>query len=206
MSLDEQLSRRERKKMETRQRLMEAALALFGSRGYDATTIEEITETADVAKGTFFNYFDAKEAILPALAAWQLDRLYEALSPRQNAPESPVARIKMTMSLMADHPLTEPGLARRTFSALMHQRDGTTTPGRALNELLIEFVRQAQASGEIRDDVDPVHLGGLFRALFFQQVMLWHHGYRPKPLEQSLNQMVDLVLDGIGGTKWRDGR
>ena len=67
--MNSDLSRRERKKQETRQGLMEAALRLFSERGYDATTVKDITDSVDVAKGTFFNYFDTKEAILPAIAA-----------------------------------------------------------------------------------------------------------------------------------------
>ena len=57
-------SRRERKKQETRQRLLQCSWRLFQERGCDDTTVEDITEAADVAKGTFFNYFSTKEAIL----------------------------------------------------------------------------------------------------------------------------------------------
>ncbi len=80
--MDKNLSRRERKKRETRQRLMEAALRLFREHGYDATAVEDITQAADVAKGTFFNYFEAKDAILPALAGWRLQQLEEVLLGR----------------------------------------------------------------------------------------------------------------------------
>ena len=61
------LSRRERKKLETRQALLEAAWALFHDKGFHDTTIEEITDRADVAKGTFFNYFPSKEGVLLSL-------------------------------------------------------------------------------------------------------------------------------------------
>lgn len=52
------------KKENTRQALVEAAWALFREKGYDATTIEEIAEAAEVAKRTFFRYFPTKEAIV----------------------------------------------------------------------------------------------------------------------------------------------
>ena len=195
------LSRRERKKRETRQRLMEAALRLFREQGYDATTVEQIAESADVAKGTFFNYFETKEAILPALAEWRLGQLNEALMPERGAPASPVARIKLALRLVAADPLSDPAMARRLFAAGMCHRD--IRPGRALLNLLAEQVRQAQAAGEIRADLDPIYLGGVIRALFFQQVMMWHHGYRPAPLPELLDAAVDLLLDGIAGPKWR---
>jgi hypothetical protein len=52
--MEEILSRRKTKKQETRQRLLQIALRLFRKQGYDATPVEQITQAAGVAKGTFF--------------------------------------------------------------------------------------------------------------------------------------------------------
>jgi len=57
-------SRRDRNKLRTRFRLQRAALELFANQGYDATTIAQITEAADVSLRTFFRYFDAKDEVL----------------------------------------------------------------------------------------------------------------------------------------------
>ncbi|NVB41422.1 TetR/AcrR family transcriptional regulator [Pseudenhygromyxa sp. WMMC2535] len=67
------MSRRERKKRETRARLLAAAGQLFAERGVDAVPIKEITDTADVGFGSFYNYFESKEALYDAL----VDELYE---------------------------------------------------------------------------------------------------------------------------------
>src|ERR1700736_2951628 len=56
--------RRDRNKLRTRARLSGAALELFATQGYDATTIDQITEAADVSLRTFFRYFDSKEDVL----------------------------------------------------------------------------------------------------------------------------------------------
>jgi hypothetical protein len=64
-------------------------------------------------------------------------------------------------------------------------------------------VRQAQDAGEIRADLSPAYLGGVIRAMFFQQLMVWHCDQRSTPLPELLDGMVDLLLDGIAGPKWR---
>ena len=58
------VSRRTRKKERTRQKIYEAAIALFTKRGFNAVTIEEICEAADVAKATFFLHFKTKASLI----------------------------------------------------------------------------------------------------------------------------------------------
>lgn len=206
--MNDTLSRRERKKRETRQRLMEAALRLFREQGYDGTTVGQIAEAADVAKGTFFNYFETKEAVLPSLAEWRLQQLVETLLPEQGTPASPVARIKLGLRLVAKDPLLDPLLLRRIFTTLVRQQQETQhpLPGQVLLTLLIEQVRQAQEAGEIRADLDAVYLSGLIRAIFFQQMLTWHCGYRPTPLAEMVDGSVDMLLDGIAGPKWEQAQ
>lgn len=59
--------RHERRKTQTRDRLMLAARELLAHRGADATRINEITEAADVGFGSFYNHFGSKEAIVAAV-------------------------------------------------------------------------------------------------------------------------------------------
>ena len=59
-------SRRERKKQETRARLLRTAIQLMKEQGFDALTVEAIAEAADVGKGTIYNYFKTKEDIVLA--------------------------------------------------------------------------------------------------------------------------------------------
>ena len=56
-------NRRERRKLATRQAILDATQALLASRSMDALTVDEIAMQADVAKGTFYNYFPDKDGL-----------------------------------------------------------------------------------------------------------------------------------------------
>jgi AcrR family transcriptional regulator len=73
---------RERKKQRTREQIIEAAMGLFAERGYHATTIADIAETADVSPRTFFSYFPSKEAVVFHNVDRDLDSLAAALQDR----------------------------------------------------------------------------------------------------------------------------
>jgi AcrR family transcriptional regulator len=79
-------SRRERRRLETHERIVEAALALFETRGYGATTVSEIARHADIAYGTLFNHFPSKLDLLREVADRSLHDLFanvEELRRRQ---------------------------------------------------------------------------------------------------------------------------
>lgn len=73
---------RERKKQRTREQIIEAAMALFAERGYQATTIADIASAAEVAPRTFFSYFPSKEAVVFHNVERDLDGLAGALRNR----------------------------------------------------------------------------------------------------------------------------
>jgi AcrR family transcriptional regulator len=85
---------RERKKAKTRAAIQEHALRLFREQGYDATTVEQIAEAAEVSPSTFFRYFGSKEDVV----------IYDALDPvlieawrRQPAELGPIPAIRAAM-------------------------------------------------------------------------------------------------------------
>src|SRR5271167_3724540 len=109
------LGRRERKRSETRERIFRAALELFAQRGFFETTVEEITEAADVGKGTFFNYFRNKEDVLSALAEVQLDKYAHAIQAEESGALTPREALRDLWLRLPE----EPGRSQALVRSLM---------------------------------------------------------------------------------------
>src|SRR3989337_1705810 len=146
-----ELSRRERKKDETRTRIFRAAIALLREKGFEATTIDEITARADVAKGTFFNHYPRKEAVLGSLSEEQLaeaDEFAETIIAA-NKP----ARLKLIQLLqrIASVYEEEPELSQFVMRESM-KRAYTPTDAAHIHwhKLLTGLFRQGQLAGEFR--------------------------------------------------------
>src|ERR1700723_2188571 len=86
-----EVGRRERKREQTKQSLIKAAMDLFVAKGYTETTIDDIVATADVAKVTFYYYFKSKEEIVleykKNAADESFKRARRMLAESQPAPE-----------------------------------------------------------------------------------------------------------------------
>jgi len=199
--MEQTLSRRERKKLETRQALLEASLDLFREKGYQATTVEEITGRADVAKGTFFNYFASKEALLDDLSVWHVGRLREALDVSQGAPASPVARIKLLMRLTHEQVAQDIRLFRRAFAHHLHHPPPQRGK-RALFGYLSELVQEAQNCGEIRADVDAELVADLLRMAYFRRIMACRDDVDEASPSMQFEKIMDLLMEGLAGAAW----
>ena len=103
------LGRRERKKEETRQALIDAAVDLFSVKGFEATTVEDIAEVVDVSSRTFHRYFASKEDVLFADAEARLERFADALAARP-ADEDVLASLRAGAHVMAELLLDRPEL------------------------------------------------------------------------------------------------
>jgi AcrR family transcriptional regulator len=82
-------SRRERRKAETRRRLLDAARELFVERGFDATRPQDVARLADVGSGTFYVHFADKREAFCAVTEQAADELMQCMGERAQARSQP---------------------------------------------------------------------------------------------------------------------
>ena len=87
---------RERKKARTREAIIDAALDLFESKGFDATTIDDIAAAAEVSPRTFFRYFESKLDVVMARNAPKEPTIGPLLAARP-ASEGPIEAMRQVM-------------------------------------------------------------------------------------------------------------
>ena len=165
MAQEEPPTHRERKKAATRARIVQEAAGLFKQRGYQATSIGDITEAADVAPRTFYSYFDAKvDVALVQFEQWIHD-LVAAMEKRPDG-EAPDE-----MYAGALHALHEQGYVT---AERLRDASGRPFPPLAVGILLAET--EPEVAGRIYQIL--VQCQGEMAALFRERL-----GYPPGAIE-----------------------
>lgn len=193
------LSRRESNKHSKRQRLLTESLRLFREKGYEQTTVAEITEAAGVAKGTFFNYFPTKEDVLLALGEQTLGKLQQADTVQVFRSDTVRDKVKalfqaLASGLDADRELVRQMVYRGLRLPDLVNRERARLDFRSTLSLLLA---QGQRRGEIDAQADIDFVADTLYMLYFQQVVSWCTTEFTGSLVERLDRVVDLVFVGI---------
>ena len=170
------LGRRARRHAETREGIVRAALMLFARQGFFATTVEQITQAADVGKGTFFNYFPSKEHVLTGFGEFQLAKIRAAVKEAREggAPMRVVAR-RLLLALAA-MPGDSPELVRSFLLVILSSGSARPLILQKLGQgrrLLGGLVAVGQRRGEIRADLERTAVARHLQQIFFGGLLLW---------------------------------
>jgi AcrR family transcriptional regulator len=148
------LSRRERRKREVRERIVEAAMKRFVRQGFEATTVDQIAEDADVAQKTFFNYFPTKQALFHQLAAERIDEFCQILEEEREAQGGTQEKLEHCFLRLSELLEERKRLARDLILEIMRN----SLPGGSAEELsklhapFEAILRDGQAAGDVRED------------------------------------------------------
>jgi AcrR family transcriptional regulator len=217
------LGRRERKKIDTRRRIFRAAFELFSVKGFDATTVEEIADRADVGKGTVFNYFPQKTAFLIAAYQEWVEPMQEALGPLDSWRGSAQSQLARIFGFLADEATEHRAMARLILFENMQQahlrlamenprepRDppGGAPPGdvlggepeavRLLESMIREVIRKAKGKAEVRPEVDDIQAASLIAAAGFHTLVRGVvRGDSSDEIKTAVGTKLDIIFSGL---------
>lgn len=200
--------RRERRRAEVRERLFQAALQLFADRGFLETTVEDITEAADVGKGTFFNYFPTKEHVLATFGAERIAVIERAYEHAKASDEPVLGSIQELLTRLVDVYSANPALLRAIYAAhascppVRAELQKRLHRGRQLMTAMFELARKR---GEVRSDIAASELARLTQIVFFGVSLSW--AMNPdSSLEKTTEAVWNLVVPNFSASKARRNR
>jgi AcrR family transcriptional regulator len=191
--------RRERRSAETRERLFRSALDLFARKGFTETTVEDITEAADVGKGTFFNYFPSKDHILLAFGEMQLAKLQSAVEEARRSGEPMPQFLRSLGVRMTQEPIRNPGVVRTLLQAYLSStpvREAMLDLQKRVHALHTEIVQLGQERGEIRKDLPATEIAQVFRQTIFGTLLLWSL-YGDATLHPRMESAFNVLWSGL---------
>jgi len=192
--------RRERKRQQTLDHLAQTAYRLFETLGYDAVTMEQIAAQADVAKGTLYNHFPVKEALLAHRFHGELAATLAELRPALRALPSFAQRLARILHASAHWSESHraylgPYLRYRLATLQPGARDGGRYPRSGLHELFASMIAEAQSSGQLRSDLPAERLAHQLQFLHLSAMLRWLD--RPgTTLRAEFDAAIALFLHG----------
>jgi AcrR family transcriptional regulator len=191
--------RRQRRSVETRERLFRAALALFAQKGFTETTVEDITEAADVGKGTFFNYFPSKDHILLAFGEMQLSKLESAIEEARRTGEPMPNFLRSLGVRMTQEPARNPSIIRALLQAYLSTtpvREAMVDLQKRVHALHTQMIQLGQERGEIRGDLPATEIAHVFRQTIFGTLLLWSL-YGDATLHARIEAAFNVLWTGL---------
>ena len=194
---------REKKKKRTRAAILDAAMNLFSQKGYDNTSIEELSRAAGIGKGTIYTYFRAKSEIFLAFCEEQLEYVYKELAEKTNT-QAPLIQQLLTL-FMGEFQFIK---HHREFGRILMQetvfpKELTVDRSGELHnkyiDLLVPMFKRAQEREELRTDLELILVSGHFYALYIMTVSGWYMGrlLSEEDIYMVLESLFEQALAGL---------
>lgn len=195
---------REKKKEIKKERILKAAIDHFTCKGFEQTSIDSITRSAGVAKGTFYNFFNQKEDVL----LYFLDK--EIVQSRQEIQRKIRQRknIVEKLELLIITYLKNIFKSKEFSKVLVRERVCRIGTGENRNELVLmktihELLDEAQKKGEIKKTIDLASMKEIVFAIFTMYTIYWLNGFikTKKQCVARIREVLWIFFDGIGNRK-----
>jgi AcrR family transcriptional regulator len=185
-----------------RQRLLEAALAVFTEHGYSDTAVEQVARASETSKGGLYFHFPSKQALFLALLDESSDALLRRVSEAMDRETEPLARgdaaLREVLAAFGEHRLlarlllVEAVGAGKEFNARLQAMHG------AFAEMIAGCLDEAIASGQL-PPFDTTIAAHAWYGAINQTVLRWLLAGEPRRLEDTYPTLRALLLHGVSG-------
>jgi AcrR family transcriptional regulator len=189
----------QQRKEETRARILEAAYRVFGRRGYEAATVEEITAECGIAKGALYGHFTGKNELFRTILLEHVRRRSEEaaarLGPELPLRESILRIMEASWSTCRTDPIWAPLLMECWALASRNEwaRQAVAALFDHCSAAFARFLSGAKNEGLVRSDVDVHKAARLFLAVNDGLVLQWQTQPNKVDPRELLGPMADML-------------
>lgn len=189
----------ERKKKETRQKIVKVAMDLFQNQEFNNTTMEQIADETDIARKTLYNYFSVKEAIVDEYVRGISQELArEAFETIQKLPDTKsrlMAALNHAYGWVENNPEIT-GICINYRLRNMFKESGSENAETGTRNILAKIISLGQQAGEIRPDISAKMLVTHIDLLRGTMTFEWLNDPSRFELHEEIAKLVDLFLYG----------
>ena len=195
--------KRERNKIQCRERILATSRRLFTSGGYEDTTIEEIAESAEISKATLYNYFPSKEILLVGIADAALEELRHLLETELREETDCLRKLRRILEELTLDAMRYLSLTRRILALNVCPESPLHVTRVELLEILSDLTDQAQKAGQLRGELPLEELTDGFLQVYLMAAFGWEdlENSTPEACRERVDRAFDRVLAGIGVQK-----
>ncbi|WP_457637292.1 TetR/AcrR family transcriptional regulator [Oceanithermus sp.] len=192
---------RERQKQRRRERILRTAIDLFKERGFQQTTAVEIARASHVSRGTFFNYYPYKEAVLLDYGAELLRQAWQEARELIQGGKPPLEVLYSFWGRIAE--LSERELGCELLSHLAYElvnpdpeRAHAAYEALPLAQYVAEILEPLRRSGDLRNDFSLDRISNSIAGTFLLTVLRWAGHTPERSLAEELHKSLKIILEG----------
>lgn len=190
-------SRRERRKREVQERIIEASIELFTEQDCEAVTVEQICERADVSRKTFYNYYLSKQTLIQALSETivfdEAQRIAEAARAHS---DSTIDRLRFLLdamnTILCNFAALERTLMRHTMRDTGRDESQSAERWHHLDKLITALLEEGQQKKDITNDFGARFLGEIVAGTLNTITVNWVYDEK-YPVTERLRELADFL-------------
>ena len=199
------MSLREKKKIETKNKIFEVAGRLFKEKGFENTTVDEITTKAGIAKGTFFNYFPTKETLLLYFGEQKEELIYGLIESKTMSNIPAKEKIKNILICLAESCEKDKELTKLLiFEYTRHMEQSCLGQDECKNSLhrLTKFVygvlEEGVQNGDVKSNIDIKMAADIITGIHLYSLIAWLKSDSGISFSNDISEKIDMFFEGIG--------